>query len=151
MSKKATKAPKIETLESDEASSDSSYAQILYFREDWRVVWEGLQYIVQYGRKNITGKKAGQLVWINKAYIGHFGEVLLWFARRQIYTIPGTYGGQDALTALNDALARIEVEVRDVMKEFFAKRWDTETGNAALRKKLTLPGVERKSLVDSSS
>lgn len=80
----------------------------------WRMVYDGLQFQVQMGRVNQTGKHAGELYWTTKAYIRHLDDACEFLAVRQIYAVPGVYG-MEAIEALGKALDEIKADIRSMI------------------------------------
>lgn len=125
--KKKVKAKAEAVPTDDNEEGGERFDTIFVVNARWRIVWEGLQYIVQSKHTRESGARAGTSYWRNVAYIVHFGDALLWLARRRIYAIPGTYDGVEALQVLNDRIDEIQNEIRSTMKEFLRKRYDPKT------------------------
>jgi hypothetical protein len=115
-------------VEKPEVDEGEGGRQTLYFNLEWRVVNDGLQYIVQQGiTRGADSKFAGTVVWKNMAYIRHFGNVLMWMADNGVKMIPGTYG-PDTVDTMIAGLDKLHEEIRTVMKEFMSKRLNVRTG-----------------------
>lgn len=105
-------ARKKKTEDGDEVASGI----IIQINQDWRMVWDGLQFICQ--RRQVRGAKSknkGKVNWVSEAYICELDSACIWLAKKQIYAIPGVFG-IEGIDKLGAALDRIRAETRTAVK-----------------------------------
>lgn len=124
---KVLPSKKVKSVPLADDESGEKFDTVFYINDKWRLAWDGIQYHVQSKHTRETGARAGTSYWRNIAYVCHFGDALLWLARRRIYSVPGTYAGTESLQVLNDRLDAIENEIRSTMKDFMRKRFNQKT------------------------
>ena len=96
-----------EAPEAEDVEGASGKGIILRVNDDWRLVWDGLQFQVQ---KRQVSEASGRVYWAGKAYCRALDEAVMFLAARCIYTVPGTYDLEVALLPLTEALDQIREE-----------------------------------------
>lgn len=93
---------------------------IIHINPQWRLVYDGNQFMVQNGRVRENGKHAGEKVWISKAYITDLDAAIVWLGRHRIWTTPMVVDGS-ALQHLCDTLDKIKAECFRARDQALAK------------------------------
>lgn len=85
---------------------------ILQVNNEWRIVSQTSQWVVQRLHTAEKGKSIGKSEWVNEAYTTRPDQAALWLADRRIRDLPGTYPAAGALEVLGDALGEIVADVK---------------------------------------
>lgn len=117
--------------ELEETDDQTVSGLIIHITPDWRLAYDGYQFIIQERRIRKEGKKAGIPYWNNKAYVAHLDGAILWLARKRIYMIPGTYG-PETLEHLCATLDQIKEECTTACKNAVDRLAKAQAGDATI-------------------